>query len=163
MTAKKNLDIIDNVDIVVSDVEDKTNTKVIEKNGCIAQVGAVSEKVTVYPIGECCDNLVKTVDDIKIFMKNINVSILTGKVICGSSSEYNKPSVKGVIVVATNKDKTARYVGVTNDEGEYSICVPAAIKSCGTEYSIAAYCCGSCSGVTYEDVECGCTGNGTVS
>lgn len=116
---------------------------------CIAQVGPTALNVTVKPMGDCCTNIVQEVDPVSIYMKEIKASILKGQVNCGDSDT----GVEGVIVVATSPSGT-HYVGVTNMDGQYSICVPAVNSN--TCYSIEAYCCSSCVGNVCEDAECDC-------
>lgn len=123
----------------------------VVSNPCIAQVGPSSTCMTVKPMGDCCKNIVQNVDPVSIYMKEVKASILKGRVNCGNSTT----GVEGVIVVATGPNGK-HYVGITNNKGEYSICVPSV--SSNTIYSIEAYCCGTCSGATCTDApcECGC-------
>lgn len=120
-------------------------------NSCIAQVGPSPINMIVKPMGDCCTNIIQRVNPISIYMKEIKVSILKGRVNCGNSTT----GVEGVIVVARSANGKY-YVGVTNNNGEYSICVPSV--SVNTSYSIEAYCCGTCLGnvCTNAPCECGC-------
>lgn len=129
-----------------------TNETAIKKcptRPCIGQVGPSAIDVTVSPMGDCCANLIQEVDPISIYMKEITAAILKGRVNCGSSDT----GVEGVIVVATAPDGS-NYLGITNENGDYSICVPAVGSSIA--YSIEAYCCSSCSGTVCEDTDCDC-------
>lgn len=116
---------------------------------CIGQVGPSPIDVTLSPMGDCCTNLIQEVDDISIYMKEITASILKGKVNCGSS----QVGVEGVIVVATAPDGS-HYVGVTNENGDYSIAVPSI--SSQLSYSIEAYCTSVCAGDVCQDADCDC-------
>lgn len=144
MTTKKSEETVDTV------VSERNERQV--SNSCLAQVGPSSKSINVVPMGDCCTNLIQNVEPISIYMKNVNVAILRGKVICGSGDGQG---VEGVIVVATSSGTTKNYVGITNSQGEYSICVPAVTRDrC---YTVEAYCCGSCTGSGIcEDADCDC-------
>lgn len=126
-----------------------TSIKQCPVRPCIGQVGPSAIDVTINPIGDCCTNLIQEVEPISIYMKEITASILKGVVNCGTS----EIGVEGVIVVATGPTGD-HYVGVTNEDGEYSICVPGV--GANISYSIEAYCCSSCSGNVCEDADCDC-------
>lgn len=123
--------------------------------GCIAQVLQDPVFVGVTPptnTGCCCNDIIKDVDPISILMKKIKVNILRGTVLC-----FDGSPVAGAIVVAT--DGTNFFVGITNSDGEYSICVP--IPEEGTvRYEVQAYCCCSCNGDFCEPAPCTCSCNG---
>lgn len=116
---------------------------------CIAQVGPSAVDVTLTPMGNCCANIVQEVEPLSIFMKEIKASILKGRVNCGNS----ETGVEGVIVVATGPNGN-NYVGITDFNGEYSICVPAV--DANITYSLEAYCCGGCTGAICTDTDCDC-------
>lgn len=135
---------------------DAEKTTVQHREKCIAQVGATPIEICVKPKEKCCKDIVTNIEEsIKIYMKDVKVTILKGKVKCGSG--YGNKGVEGAIVVATSghgKYKNT-YVGITNSYGYYTICVPAEEKT----YSIEAYCCNSCVGEyggICEDASCHC-------
>lgn len=117
---------------------------------CVAQVGATAKTVDVKRPGNCCVDIIASAPQISIVMKEIKASIIKGKVVCGSGSA----GVEGAIVVATNAGN--RYVGVTNSNGEYSICVKAPTGSTPLTYSVEAYCCSSCVGEVCSSADCNC-------
>lgn len=88
-------------------------------------------------------------------MKQINVTILRGTVLCASD---NDAPVGGTIVVATDDDGN-HFVGITNSDGEYSICVPLPEEEDVT-YEVQAYCCCSCNGDFCKETPCTCSCNG---
>ena len=97
--------------------------------GCKAQL-LPDNPVTVIvpPSAQCCNNIITRVDNFPINMVNVDSSILRGKVVCGND---NTTAVPGAIVVASYVDSagvTHYFVGVSNANGEYVICVqtPAA-------------------------------------
>jgi len=122
---------------------------------CIGQVVQKPVCVTVehQNCGCCCNNIITPVDDIYVLMKRVNVTILRGTVLCASNHDK---SVEGIIVVAT--DGTNYFVGITNCEGEYSICVPIP-EECDVTYEVQAYCCCNCKGDLCEETECNCNFN----
>lgn len=131
--------------------------------GCIAQVPTAPVEVPVCSAGCCCEDIITPVDPIYIYMKEINATILRGTVLCGSdpNPDGSHYSVAGVVVIATAPDGK-NYVGITNDEGTYSICVSAPEQGapCPLIYSIEAYCCGCCSGCCVPaPCECNCCDN----
>lgn len=111
----------------------------------------------------CCKDIITKVNDIELEMNQINVTILRGKVIC-ISGDKNTP-VKGAIVVATDPYGN-HFVGITNCDGEYSICVPLPKVAPpiiphggekGIKYEVQAYYCSSCNGPYSKDTECTCS------
>lgn len=127
--------------------------------GCIAQVLQTPGSVTVTPptnTGCCCNDIIKDVDDIYVLMKKINATILQGKVLC--ASDELKPPVGGTIVVATDGAGN-HFVGITNSDGEYSICVPLPEED-DVKYEVQAYCCCSCNSDFCEETPCTCSCNG---
>lgn len=127
--------------------------KLVETNTtnkpCLAQVPQPPVNLTVKPMGDCCTNIVQNVNPISLHMKEIRATILKGVVNCKDSST----GVEGVIVVATSHNGK-HYVGVTNKQGQYSICVPAVNRD--ESYSVEAYCCSTCSGTVCTDAPCDC-------
>lgn len=125
---------------------------------CLAQVGPSATDVTIRPMGDCCANLIQEVNPISLYMKKITATILKGRVNCGSS----EIGVEGLIVVVTANDGS-HFVGITDENGEYGICVPSSRTN--TTYSIEAYCCSSCAGPVCEDgpCDCGCKDRPTPS
>lgn len=139
-------------------MNNEISTKQCPSRPCLAQVGTSGIDVTISPMGDCCTNLIQEVDPISLYMKKITAAILKGRVNCGSSDI----GVEGLIVVATANDGS-HYVGITDENGDYSICVPSSTSN--TSYSIEAYCCSSCAGTVCEDgpCECGCKGSTSPS
>ena len=153
------------VDTVVSEISkescpdgEKSCTRTRE---CVAQVGVPSVTKEVSALGDCCRDLVQNVDPIVMKMKKIRATIIRGQVLC---SDENGSGVEGVIVVARRENNNKNYVGITDEYGNYSICVP---PKCS--YTISAYCCGNCEGDGSGDIcrdvdcECGCKGNNQPS
>lgn len=125
---------------------------------CIGQVLQTPVNVTVAPSENgtcCCNNIITPVDDLYILMKEINATILRGTVLCASDEDS---SVAGSIVVVTDNDGN-NYVGITNSDGEYSVCVPLPEEE-SVEYEVQAYCCCSCNGDFCEEAPCTCSCNG---
>lgn len=139
MDSVNDINVVDSKDNQMSN-EMKRRPNPIPKpaRGCIAQISPEAIEKTVDSLTNCCSNIVQSVDTSYISMKKINITILKGKVLC--TTDKNAP-VKEAIVVATNCSTGENYVGVTNDYGKYSICVPSARGSCD-KYTIAAYNCG---------------------
>lgn len=141
--------------------------------GCIAQVLQKPAKGRIIkPSHDCCncDNIITKVDPVYVLMKQINVTILRGYVCCGETpddcSYTNRPCtnpVEGAVVVATvtvidtNFATVTEnyYVGITNDKGEYSICVPVPEGKETVTYEVQAYKC-SCTEDLSDDVPCNC-------
>ena len=61
------------------------------------------------------------VPDLFLEAKEIKCCILQGFVLCGT--DENKP-VANVMVFATSTTTGKTFAGITNDDGQYSICVP---------------------------------------
>lgn len=136
MDSEHGIDIVDSKDNQNSN-ETKRRHSPIPKpsSGCIAQISPDVVEKTVDSLTKCCSNIVQFVDTSYISMKKINVTILKGKVLC--ATDRNAP-VKRAIVVATNCSTGENYIGITNEYGKYSICVPSARSSCD-KYTIEAY------------------------
>ncbi|MEG2869683.1 MAG: hypothetical protein RR894_18270 [Terrisporobacter sp.] len=126
--------------------------------GCIAQVLQSPASVTVTSPSSscCCNNIITPVDDVYVLMKQINVTILRGTIFCASDSNNE---VGGTIVVATDSVTGNSFVGITNSDGEYSICVPIPEEG-HVDYEVQAYCCCSCNGDFCEETPCTCSCNG---
>jgi hypothetical protein len=97
--------------------------------GCLVQVIQDPIEVTVTEPNCCCNDIIIDDLDITIDLQQINASILRGIVNC--TDETGTTPIANAIVVAT--DGTDYYVGISNEDGEYSIVVPP-----GT-YTIQAY------------------------
>lgn len=127
------------------------------KPKCVAQVSPEAKEVDVKP-SDCCNNIIARVSqNLDVETREIRASIIKGKVTCNGGST----GVKGAIVVATEKGKTApSYVGITNSKGEYSICVPTPRSISNTTYSVEAYCASGCVGDNLcpktDSCDCGC-------
>jgi hypothetical protein len=89
------------------------------------------------------------VPDTFLVAKEINCCILRGRVLCGT--DFNNP-VAGVIVFATSQTTGTTFAGITNDDGEYCICVPA-----NDTYEIQSFCCTE---DCCDPVPCVCACNG---
>jgi hypothetical protein len=117
--------------------------------GCLAQVRPVGIEVDCSNPGcpPFCDD-----KDCVITIKEINCCIIRGTVTC----ENGGAIVPGVIVFATgpvSSSSPTTYAGITNENGQYSICVPGT----GT-YQVECYCCqDDCCDLT--TCECGCNGD----
>lgn len=115
--------------------------------GCRAQILQNPAIGSVVPMTDCCENIIQADNDIVVRMVDIETVILTGRVTCYTGGA----AVNGAIVVAqvTVNDTTTSYVGITNNDGYYAICVP----NVNATYSIQAYrCC-----CTDEPLDADCT------
>ena len=124
--------------------------------GCKAQLLPDSPiTVVVSPSTSCCNGIIKPVANFPINMVEVDSSILRGKVVCGNTTT----AVPGAIVVASYVDSagvTHYFVGVTNANGEYIICVqtPAA-GAADITYTVQAYRC--CCVNNPSPVDCTCS------
>lgn len=140
MATEKSVDVLEEVETIESE-ERRRGGK-----GCKVQVGEASKCATVEKIN-CCDKIITNVCPIEMCLKEVENSILKGKVMERCPRSHTSRPVANALVVATPRcgHNQPNYVALTDNYGEYRICVPAS-KRHEKEYIVEAYYCGSCTG-----------------